>query len=492
LPPSARAVEGNRPYHESRMTILPVNPAENVTPDSLRAFLVQCSSLARASGRPQLVSISLAVDHLDPLAVLESIFEPGHRHFYAERPSQGFAVAGAEAVLEFSANGLDRFIQARDHITRVLADTIAVGPLGEPFAGPHFFFACGFAAEAPADAPFPALRLFVPRWQVARMGDSTVAVANLLVAADAPVDLIAARVWKAHVKFRAFDYRSARRKDRPSAPKQAEEIGGEEAYQRSVGQALAEIGRGDYHKIVLARARRLQTSEEFHPLGVLNHLRQHFPSCYAFSIANGRGQSFIGASPERLVRVAGGRMHTEALAGSAPRGESASEDAALAQALLQSEKDQREHRLVFESIARRLADLNLQLEHASHPRLLGLANVQHLHLPISANLPAGVHILDLVARLHPTPAVGGTPRGPAVAALGRLEPFARGLYAGPQGWVDHRGGGEFFVGIRSALIDGHTAVAYAGAGIVAGSSPEKEFAETELKFKALIEALTTA
>ena len=471
------------------MTILPVNPTENVTPESLRAFLGQCRDLAREAGRPQLVSISLAVEHLDPLAVLESIFEPTQLHFYAERPAQGFAVAGAEAVLEFSTTGAERFTQARDYITGVLADTIAVGPLDEPFAGPHFFFASAFAAGAEEGSAFPALRLFVPRWQVARMGDSTVAVANLPITADAPVDLLAAKVLKAHAKFRAFDYRSAQRKDRPSAPRKVEEVGGEGAYQRAVDAALHEIARGDYRKIVLARARRLTTTEEFHPLGVLNHLRQQFPSCYAFSIANGRGQSFIGASPERLVRVAGGRMHTEALAGSAPRGESASEDAAFARALLQSEKDLREHRLVFESIARRIADLGLQLEHAGQPRVLGLANVQHLHLPISAALPAGVHILDLVTRLHPTPAVGGTPREPAVAAIARLEPFARGLYAGPQGWVDHRGGGEFFVGLRSALIDGHTATAYAGAGILAGSSPEKEFAETELKFKALLDVL---
>jgi menaquinone-specific isochorismate synthase len=471
--------------------VLPVNPTENVTPESLRAFLAQCLALAQAAGRPQLVSISLAVEHLDPLAVLESIFEPTELHFYAERPAQGFAVAGAEAVLEFSAAGPGRFAAARDRIAQVLADTIAVGPLDESFAGPHFFFANSFAHDAPADAPFPALRFFVPRWQVARRGDNTVAVANLLITAGAPVDLIAAKVWKAHAKFRAFDYRSARRKDRPSAPQRAEEIGGTGSYQQAVVQALREIAQGDYRKVVLARAQRFTTTEEFHPLGVLNHLRQHYPGCYAFTIANGRGQSFIGASPERLVRVADGRMHTEALAGSAPRGESASEDAAYARALLGSEKDQREHRLVVESIARRLADFGLKLEHAGQPRVLGLANVQHLHLPISATLPAEVHILDLLARLHPTPAVGGTPREPAVAAIARLEPFARGLYAGPHGWVDHRGGGEFFVGIRSALIDGHTATVYAGAGIVAGSSPEKEFAETELKFKALTEALTT-
>ncbi len=469
-----------------------INPTGSATPSGLRAFFQQCCAEARTAGRPQLVSISMMVENLDPLAVLESIFEPDEPHFYAERPSAGFSVAGAESAVEFTTAGPGRFAAARDFIAQTLADTIAVGPVAEPFAGPHFFFAAGFGDESAPGAPFPALRLFVPRWQVGRMGDSTVAVANLLVSADAPVDLITAKVWKAHAKFGAFDYSRARRKDRPSAPQMAEEIGGAGSYQRAVSLALGAIGRGDYEKVVLARALKYTTAEEFHPMGILNHLRQRYPDCYSFSIAGGRGQSFIGASPERLVRVAGGRMHTTALAGSAARGVSASEDAAFAQALLHSEKDLREHRLVFDSIVGRLADLKLTLEHAAHPRLLGLANVHHLHTPISAHLPGGTHILDLVARLHPTPAVGGTPQGPALAAMVELESFPRGLYAGPQGWVDHRGGGEFFVGIRSALIDGRTATAYAGAGIVAGSEPDKEFAETELKFKALIEALTDA
>jgi len=468
----------------------PVNPTGSATPEALREFLAQCAAEARAVGRSQLVSISMAVENLDPLAVLESIFEPGEPHFYAERPAHGFSVAGAEAAVDFATSGAGRFGEARAFIERTLADTIAVGPLAEPFAGPHFFFASGFDDTTVADQPFPALRVFVPRWQVARMGDSTIAVANVLLTGDAPVDFVTSKLWKAHAKFGAFDYSRARRKDRPSAPKMAEEIGGAGSYQRAVTRALAEIDRHDYEKVVLARALKYTTAEEFHPMGVLNHLRQRYPDCYSFSVANGRGQSFIGASPERLVRVSGGRMHTTALAGSAARGESASEDAALAQGLLHSEKDLREHRLVLDSIVGRLADLGLKLEHAAHPRVLGLANVHHLHTPVSANLPAGVHILDLVARLHPTPAVGGSPQVPALAAMKRLEAFPRGLYAGPQGWVDHLGGGEFFVGIRSALIDGRTATAYAGAGIVAGSEPEKEFAETELKFKALIGALT--
>ena len=144
------------------MKILPVNPTENVTSESLAAFLKQCRVHAREAGRPQLVSISLEVDQLDPLAVLESIFEPAELHFYVERPAQGFAVAGAEAVLEFTATGPDRFAAAREFVSQTLAGTIAVGPIDVPFAGPHFFLACTFADEAGVGASFPALRLFVP------------------------------------------------------------------------------------------------------------------------------------------------------------------------------------------------------------------------------------------------------------------------------------------------------------------------------------------
>jgi menaquinone-specific isochorismate synthase len=120
-----------------------------------------------------------------------------------------------------------------------------------------------------------------------------------------------------------------------------------------------------------------------------------------------------------------------------------------------------------------------------------LANVQHLHTPISAELGDRVRLLDALAALHPTPAVGGTPQREAVARIRELEGFPRGLYAGAIGWMNARDGGEFFVGLRSALVAGAGARVYAGAGIVAGSTPEKEFAETELKFMAILDALLT-
>jgi menaquinone-specific isochorismate synthase len=268
-----------------------------------------------------------------------------------------------------------------------------------------------------------------------------------------------------------------------------EDPGEKRRYEGAVGRALESISRGEFEKIVLARAKDVKASGKLHPLRMLNGLRQRFPDCTAFSVANGHGQSFIGASPERLLRVEDGVVLTEALAGSAARGATASEDAALGNSLLHSEKDLREQRIVLESIVRGLSPLGLELKFDGQPVLRRLSNVQHLHTAIEAALPEGVTLLGMVGRLHPTPAVGGSPGPLVVPRIAGLEEFPRGLYGGALGWIDSKGGGEFIVGLRSALVDGANARMYAGAGIVAGSSPAMEFAETELKFRAMQGAL---
>jgi menaquinone-specific isochorismate synthase len=472
------------------MTVFPLDPAADRTPAALRAFLGECQAAAARAGHPQLVSISLEVDALDPLAVLESIFEPGQRHFYAERPEEHMAVAGAEAVLAFTCNGADRFTACQRFIDETLEHTLAVGDLGAPFAGPHFFSAFTFFDLVGAAEPFESASVFVPRWQVGRKAGRTVAVANLVVDAASPLDALTEKVLRAHAKFGAFDYSAPDFGGLPPLrPVSVADTAGEGAYQAAVRGALAQIAGGAIEKIVLARAKDLTARDVFHPLRVLNGLRQRFPDCYSFSLANGRGQSFIGASPERLLRVRGGVLLTEAQAGSIRRGATASEDAALAAGLLRDEKELREHRLVASSIAGCLASLGIRPEFPDRPVVRRLANVQHLHTPIRADLPQARRLLDVLAHLHPTSAVGGIPRDAAAAGIREGEKFPRGLYAGAVGWIDSKGDGEFFVALRSALIDGDRARLYAGAGIVAGSQPEKEFIETELKFRAMQEAL---
>ncbi len=471
------------------MTILPLHPANHASPAALREFLEQCRGAAVRDAHAKLVSISLAVEALDPLAVLESIFEPDEPHFYSERPALETAIAGAEIAVSHEARGADRFAVVKTWVGEMLAHTIAVGDVTAPFGGPHFFSAFAFHDEVETGEPFPAASIFVPRWQVALAGRTTTAVANLLVTPAADLDALARRVWRAHQRFHEIGAQAAPAADAevPGTPVfQMRETG---HYRLAVARALERISAGEFGKIVLARAQDLTADRLLHPLRMLNGLRQRFPDCYAFSFAHGRGPSFIGASPERLIRVSKGVLETEALAGSIRRGVSASEDAALATTLLRSGKDLHEHRQVIDDIVARLAPLGIIPETPAAPQVRRLANVQHLHTPIHAKLPDGVHLFDALAALHPTPAVGGTPRDPAVGRIRELEGFPRGLYAGTLGWLNSRGGGEFFVGIRSALVAGAKARVYAGAGIVAGSTPEREFAETELKFKAMIEAI---
>lgn len=474
------------------MKVFPLEPGgeQERSRENLELFLAACREEAIEQGRPQLVSITLESDRLDPLAVLESIYEPGELHFYAERPASELAVAGAEAVLSHECSGGERFEQAADFVREVLEASIAVGDIDLPFGGPQFFCSFAFADSVESGGPFPAGRVFVPRWQVARVEERSIAVANTLIAPEADVAIEAERIWRAHDKFGSFDYAA------PvfSAALEGEiagenEVGGEGGYASNVARGVEAIRAGRYKKIVLARARDLRATKRFHPLRALNELRQRFPDCYSFSIGNGANASFIGASPERLLAVADGRLRTEALAGSAARGRTAGEDAALARQLLHSEKDAREHAFVLESMVRRLEEVGVTAPEVGKARVRQLPNVQHLYTPIEASLPGEANLLAIVAHLHPSPAVGGTPREPAVAHLRELEPFNRGLYAGALGWVSHNGDGEFFVGIRSALMEGDAARVFAGAGIVEGSAPASEFAETELKMRALREAL---
>ncbi|AWI09601.1 isochorismate synthase [Ereboglobus luteus] len=471
------------------MTILPIDPTANANPVALLDFLEQCRAMAVAINRPRLVSITLEVPALDPLAVLELIFEPNERHFYVERPAENCALAGAEAVLEFSARGGQRFADCQRFIDSTLADAIAVGDQTAPFAGPHFFTAYSFFNDTEPGEPFESAGIFVPRWQVALANGRTTAVANFIVTPDSDITALTKKVWHAHQKVAEAASPGMGKSTLPRGL--ATRATATAGYRAAVSRALELIAAGEFHKIVLARAIDFAAPDAvpLHPLRILNGLRQRFADCYSFSLANGRGQSFIGASPERLLRVRDRRLLTEALAGSAPRGASASEDAALGATLLHNEKDVREQRHVLDSIRRRLEPLGLKLTHPAQPGLRKLANVQHLHTPVEAPLPDGVRLLDALARLHPTPAVGGTPREAAVARIRELEGFPRGLYAGAIGWIDAHGNGEFFVGLRSALIDGPNARLYAGAGIVAGSSPEKEFEETEIKFRAIRDAL---
>lgn len=470
------------------MQIIPSSMLPERDEGALRQFLEGCREAAQAKGHYQIASISLAVKHIAPLAVLQSIYEPGELHCYIERASDDEAVAAAEAVVQARFDGADRFAQVKAFADEILENTIAVGDLSEAFTGPHFFTAFSFDDSVSEGAAFPAATVFLPRWQVSRSNGKYGAVANLKIDADTDIDSLVMRVWGAYRKFGAFDYEPD--EDLAAQPKlESRRELAPDVYPQAVAQALDAIHAGSYEKIVLARGIELEADRPWEPLDALNRLRERFSGCFTFSFGGGDARSFIGATPERLLQIRDGHLLTEAIAGSAPRGQTAGEDAKHARSLLESEKDLHEHICVRDSILRRLESAGVTGQAEAKPRLLPLANVQHLYTRISAEVGESVHLLDILPQMHPTPAVGGSPREAAVPCIAGLEQIERGLYAGVLGWFNHLNEGEMIVGIRSALIEGKLARLYAGAGIVEGSNPEKEMRETEMKLHALLDVL---
>ena len=253
--------------------------------------------------------------------------------------------------------------------------------------------------------------------------------------------------------------------------------------------AIAELQAGPLEKVVLSRRTRLTLAAAPDPVHLLARLAARQQDTFDFLLEVAPGRAFLGCTPERLFLRRGRALQTEALAGTRPRHADAAQDAADGAALLASEKDRAEHHHVVAALEATLAPLSTALEHPPAPALRRLRTVQHLHTPFSAVLRSGVGDAALLAALHPTPAVCGTPQALARGRIRALEPFGRGWYAGPVGWVD-AGGAEFAVAIRSALLWDRTLWVCAGAGIVAASDADAEWRELEAKsrqFFALLE-----
>ncbi|MFB3739801.1 MAG: isochorismate synthase [Candidatus Velamenicoccus archaeovorus] len=263
-----------------------------------------------------------------------------------------------------------------------------------------------------------------------------------------------------------------------------------EAYGRAVAEATRRIRAGELRKVVLARSLVVEAGRELDPTQLVWRLRAVDPGCFAFAVPAPGGRTLVGATPELLVAKRGREVTAGPLAGSAPRFGDPDRDRASAERLLASAKDREEHAVVVEAVAEVLGPRCEDLRYPTEPELLGTANVWHLSTPFTGTLrPEVDSVLELVAALHPTPAVCGTPRDLARAALAELEPFDRGLYAGPVGWVDAEGDGEWAIALRCAEVGDRTARLFAGAGIVADSVPELELDETEAKFRALLDSL---
>ena len=253
-----------------------------------------------------------------------------------------------------------------------------------------------------------------------------------------------------------------------------------QGWRENVERVLAAFSEGRLGKVVLARRAEIGFCEDLDPTLLLESLKAATPGCFHFYAEPEDGTAFLGASPERLFRRDGRSVESEAVAGTRPRGVSSAEDEGLRDDLLHSAKDRVEHTYVSRGIREALEPLCEELEIEDRVSEMKLARGRHLRSKVSGSLRDGVTDADLLEAMHPTPAVGGHPRGEALEQIKALEPFDRGWYAGPVGWIGQEAS-EFAVGIRSGLVRGRRLALFSGAGIVAGSLPDEEWAEIEQK-----------
>jgi salicylate biosynthesis isochorismate synthase len=405
-----------------------------------------------------------------PLALLDRLRRCDAFHLHDERRS--ITALGATHVTRLE--GEQRFAKAKRQyeagvatLTRLAhercGDVLPIWTMG-------FAFAPGRARDP--WAPLGDGLLTLPRWTHRVEGGS--ASLTLTIGPDEPsgAELALAEL---DALWESLAERAGTTSPHPATARHLDE----KRWTRSLADVMARIESGALAKVVVARRSSVVATHDLDPVAIARRLAR--PGATVFCVRR-RGMAFVGATPERLFRKRGRQLYTEAIAGTASLDHDPS-----GQRLLASAKDVHEHQLVVDGITASLSAMRAEVTLA--PRALRtIGAIAHLATPIEARLPSGVSAFDVLAALHPTAAVAGTPREDAMRWIADNEPD-RGWYAGPIGWIDGQGNAEAHVALRSALLVGARAYAYAGCGVVRGSDPHAEYAETALKLAPMLAAL---
>jgi isochorismate synthase len=459
----------------------------NVLTSSLSAGLRK----AAARGRRTLVSVTIETEIADPCAAVFASRLASDRWFCWEQPDRGFALAGLGVAHEAASRGGARFGDVAEECLRTGGDAVLEEPRGLPAgAGPVWLGGFAFDPAGGTSSTWSSLApasLILPELSVCRSGERSTLTLNAIVAPGDDVEQLGAAMASRLAGLRA-DAPLPMLDPHPTAHAEIRSARPPREFEAAVSAATARIGAGEMSKVVLAREVVVSAGAAHDPAALFGAMREQFPACFCFCCGTPEA-AFIGASPELLVRRSGASVSTVALAGSTRRSSDPAVDDHLGEQLLRSDKDRREQRIVSERIVRALRPHAVWVEAAAEPEIVKVANIQHLATPVIAQLAEPHSAIELAGMLHPTPAVGGEPWPKAARAIAELEGMDRGWYAGPVGWMDATEDGEFCVALRSALLRDREAHLFAGVGVVAGSDPAAELAETEVKLQALLPLL---
>lgn len=393
--------------------------------------------------------------------------QTGCQHVYWSDREGKESIAGLGSADEISGDRFDDLDSLRSRLNETAGTDLSL----RYFGGLRFDDQADVSAEWRS---FGGFRFVLPRIEVHAYGEYSEVRCNIRM----PISESDVEALRSEIGAVTFSRTSWERS--PMLPVYREDLPDLGGWTRNIEWALDAFSRTRLGKIVLARKATFGFSTSVDSASLLDRLVDATPDCYHFLFSGSDGSTFIGASPERLFKLADREIWSEAVAGSRPRGATEGDDDLLRDELLLSEKEQREHQFVRQNIKDTLAELCDHLEVDGRPSEMKLAKGRHLVSRVRGRVASSVDSLDLLRALHPTPAVGGHPTKDAVSAIAKLEPFDRGWYAAPVGWIS-ADAAEFAVGIRSGLLNGKRLSLYSGAGIVGGSTPDSEWAEIENK-----------
>lgn len=468
----------------------------------LASHIADALTKSRERGRPVVASVTVALAAgIDPLSHVAAARTPGdHWSSFSQPARDDFALASIGRAASITASGADRFYRlARSSAAALeagVADDLFEDQGAPPGSGMVWTGGFGFYSDEPfGDAWLgaAAAEFHLPAASISRIGGPSPAARltlNVQVQPDDDTASLLAAVESLVERLELEDepvLSDDGSLDDPR-PSMVTSVAPPEHYEQAVSRATELIAQSEIEKIVLAREVVLQRPQEIDCLSALRLMAARFPACTNFAIGS-QQQTFIGSSPELLIRREGRRASTMALAGSARRGADEQADRLLGENLLKSEKDNQEHEIVVRQIERALGGVSAWIASGESPELVKVKNVQHLATPIRAQLTEPRPAIELAGRLHPTPAVGGSPWPEVGQKILELEGFDRGWYAGGVGWMDQLEDGEFHVALRSALVRGNQARLFVGAGVVGSSIPADELAETETKLEAMLQIL---
>ena len=438
---------------------------------------------AKLIGKSVLVSVSTPVDEIDPLNVFCSMRKQDDAVLWSNE-DQAFSIIGIGNAVSISVDGLDPFDSIRVQYKECLRQAIIKRPARKG-VGPIFFGGFRYDPESKRDEiweQFPDASFVLPRIGFVSIDREQWLTINLLVSEDSDANLETGKILSELDKLEFNNISEKHQID--SYVCQDDQ---ESRWVETVNYALEAIEKKYINKVVLSRKKTFMAKKSFSPEIIIKQLSSEYPECTVFAIHKG-STTFLGATPEELAVLENDVVKTKCLAGTIARGKSMLEDEELKLQLMTDAKELNEHSSVSNMVRDALTNVCNDVTGSHSPDVMKLKNVQHLQTLFMGKIKPGCDLIDVVRTLHPTPAVAGDPTENAKKMIRELE-GDRGWYSAPVGWIDYNGDGEFIVAIRSALINGVKATLFAGAGIVKGSLPDREFQETELKFQPILAAL---